>query len=94
MARELGMNPKKLGGLANERQEPWKVPLRAFIVNCYRKSYGRDLPERVRSIEELARNEQKRRNLKKAKKAALKKSDEQASNVEYTALDEKTKALL
>src|SRR5215471_10593474 len=27
MARELGMNPKKLGKLANDRQEPWKAPL-------------------------------------------------------------------
>lgn len=89
MARELGMNPKKLGGLASERQEPWKVPLGGFIANCYRKSYGRDLPERVRSIEELARDEQKRRDLKKAKKAALQDNEEQASNVEYTALNEK-----
>jgi Putative transposase len=27
MARELGLNPKKFGGLANHRQEPWKLPL-------------------------------------------------------------------
>lgn len=27
MARELGMNPKRLGGLANHKQEPWKAPL-------------------------------------------------------------------
>jgi len=27
MARELGMNPKKLGGKANHQQEPWKVPV-------------------------------------------------------------------
>jgi hypothetical protein len=27
MARELGLNPKKFGKLANENQEPWKVPL-------------------------------------------------------------------
>ena len=27
MARELGMNPKKLGKLANHKQEPWKLPL-------------------------------------------------------------------
>jgi hypothetical protein len=26
MARELGMNPKKLGGLDNHRQQPWKAP--------------------------------------------------------------------
>ena len=32
MARELGMNPKKLGKLDNHGQEPWKLPLREFIV--------------------------------------------------------------
>jgi len=25
MARELGLNPKKFGKLANYRQEPWKL---------------------------------------------------------------------
>ena len=71
MARELGMNPKKFGGIANERQDPWKVPLKEFIANCYHKRFGRALPEHVRSIEELAKDVQKRRALKKAKKAAL-----------------------
>ena len=28
---ELGLNPKKFGGLANHRQEPWKTPLPGFI---------------------------------------------------------------
>jgi hypothetical protein len=31
MARELGMNPRKLGSLANHKQEPWKAPLPVFI---------------------------------------------------------------
>lgn len=31
MARELGMNPKKFGSLANHKQEPWKAPLPDFI---------------------------------------------------------------
>jgi len=26
MARELGMNPRNFGSLANDRQEPWKLP--------------------------------------------------------------------
>jgi hypothetical protein len=30
-ARELGMNPAKLGGIDNHRQEPWKLPLPEFI---------------------------------------------------------------
>ena len=35
MARELGMNPKKFGGLANTTQEPWKGPLPEFIEELY-----------------------------------------------------------
>lgn len=31
MAREMGMNPKKLGKLASHKQEPWKAPLPQFI---------------------------------------------------------------
>lgn len=31
MARELGMNPKRLGELDNHEPEPWKLPLPAFI---------------------------------------------------------------
>jgi hypothetical protein len=31
MARELGLNPKKFGSLANTKQEPWKLPLPEFI---------------------------------------------------------------
>ena len=35
MARELGMNPKKLGKLDNHDQEPWKIPLRQYIESLY-----------------------------------------------------------
>src|SRR3984893_13553413 len=35
MARELGMNPRKLGSLADGGQEPWKLPLPEFIVECW-----------------------------------------------------------
>lgn len=65
MARELGLNPKKLGGLANHRQEPWKLPLPEFIEHLYERSFGRRRPERVVSIEqraaELARKKAARR---------------------------------
>ena len=41
MARELGMNPKKFGSLANHKQEPWKLPLSEFIEKCYKKRFGK-----------------------------------------------------
>jgi len=52
MARELGMNPKKLGGLANHRQELWKMPLPEFIEHLYFKRFAKPAPERVIAIEQ------------------------------------------
>ena len=46
MARELGMNPKKLGKLDNHNQEPWKAPLPQFIEHLYLKRFGKK-PERT-----------------------------------------------
>ena len=63
MARELGMNPRKLGKLDNHEQEPWKAPLPLFIEHLYMKRFGRERPEVVMSIEERAQAQE-------AKKAA------------------------
>ena len=68
MARELGMNPKKFGSLANENQEPWKVPLREFIAQCYFKRFGRSEPEHVRSLEQLIEADEARRKRKQDRK--------------------------
>ena len=69
MARELGMNLRKLGSLADGGQEPWKLPLPEFIVECYCKSFGRSEPEHVRSLEEVVQAEETRRKEKKARQA-------------------------
>ncbi len=66
MARELGMNPKKLGKLDNHDQEPWKLPLREFIGKLYSKRFGKGRPDAVRSIEETAVAEQAKKHAKKA----------------------------
>lgn len=55
MARELGLNPKKLGSIANHDQEKWKTPLPGFIEELYRKRFGKDRPEEVLSIEDMLR---------------------------------------
>jgi hypothetical protein len=55
MARELGLNPKKFGGLANHRLEPWKAPLPQFIEGIYAKRFGREGPEVVVPVEEHTR---------------------------------------
>ena len=49
--------------------EPWKLPLPEFVVECYRKSFGRSEPEHVRSLEEVVQAEERRRKEKQARKA-------------------------
>ncbi|MGK0189911.1 MAG: hypothetical protein ACI9R3_005730 [Verrucomicrobiales bacterium] len=53
MARELGLNPKKLGSLANHDQERWKSPLPIFIEDLYFKRFGRERPEVIMTIEQM-----------------------------------------
>jgi hypothetical protein len=69
-ARELGMNPRKLGGLDNHTQEPWKAPLPQFIEELYHKRFGRERPEVVESVEEHARRLERKKAERKAAKAA------------------------
>ena len=77
MARELGMNPKKLGKIANHRQEPWKLPLPQFIEHCYEKRFGVQRPKDVRSIEEKVADRRARKLARKADKTPL--TDNRAS---------------
>jgi hypothetical protein len=71
MARELGMNPRKLGKLDNHNQEPWKAPLPDFIERLYLRRFGRERPPIVMSIEDRSRAQQ-------AKKAARKEARRRA----------------
>ena len=75
MARELGMNPKKFGKTANEKQEPWKKPLPAFIEDIYLKRFGRDRPSDVKSIEEVFRAKEKKKEERRRKKELQKEAD-------------------
>jgi hypothetical protein len=68
MARELGMNPQKLGKLDNHRQEKWKAPLPQFIEHLYFKRFGKTQPERVLSLEERAKEIEQRRQEKREHK--------------------------
>jgi hypothetical protein len=60
MARELGMNPKKLGGIANHRQEPWKTPLPQYIEELYLKRFKKEQPDNVRSIEQIVADKERK----------------------------------
>lgn len=48
MARELGLNPDKLGKIDNHKQEAWKAPLPQFIESIYFKRFKRENPETVK----------------------------------------------
>jgi hypothetical protein len=61
MARELGLNPRKFGQLANERQEPWKAPLPDFIESIYFKRFGKTRPDVVKSVEQMVAEQQKKK---------------------------------
>ena len=74
MARELGLNPKKFGSLADTKGSPWKAPLAEFIAECYYKAHKLRSPEVVRSLEQSIKdNEDKkaRRQERKTQRAEL-----------------------
>ena len=73
MARELGMNPKKFGNIANHKQESWKEPLPQFIEHCYEKRFKKTIPNDVRSIEDKI----KAKVLKKEEKHSIKTKTEE-----------------
>lgn len=76
MARELGMNPLKFGGMANRDQQPWKLPLPEFIEALYEKRFDKKSPDLVRSIEEIAAEHLARRAARKAAKEAQRVENE------------------
>jgi hypothetical protein len=83
MARELGLNPKKFGGLANHRQEPWKVPLPNFIEEIYLKHFGVERPAEVISLEQIvARDQAKKERKREVKRQQLAQGSEHSAKQE------------
>jgi len=69
MARELGLNPDKLGKIDNHKQETWKAPLPQFIEQIYFKRFKRESPLAVRSLKEIIADDKARKEKKKKEKA-------------------------
>lgn len=82
MARELGLNPKKFGKLANHKQEPWKMPLSEFIEHLYFKHFRKERPDIVVSIEEKARQIAEKKAAKKAAKRERQNEGEDKAQVQ------------
>src|SRR5262245_2474522 len=79
MARELGLNPKKFGGLANHRQERWKLPLPNFMEQIYLKRFGVQRPAEVLSLEEVvARDRAKEERTREVKRQRLAEASQQS----------------
>lgn len=79
MARELGLNPDKLGKIDNHQQETWKAPLPQFIEEIYFKRFKREEPETVRPLKEiiaLDKVKKEKKKKEKAQKRALKVQEE------------------
>jgi hypothetical protein len=74
MARELGMNPKKFGSLANTKQEPWKLPLPDFIEELYFKHFKKNQPDNVRSIEQMVKGYNRKKEERRVRKLEEKES--------------------
>lgn len=77
MARELGLNPDKLGKIDNHKQETWKAPLPQFIEEIYFKRFKKETPDEVKSLEQIIKDE-------KAKKEKQKRKALQAAEVVNT----------
>ena len=73
MARELGLNPDKLGKIDNHRQEPWKAPLPQFIEHIYFKRFKREEPETVKPLKHILKEMETKKKLQKEKKEERRK---------------------
>lgn len=69
MARELGLNPDKLGKIDNHKQETWKAPLPQFIENIYYKRFKKEEPAVVRPLKDIIADDKARKEKKKKEKA-------------------------
>jgi hypothetical protein len=72
MARELGLNPAKLGKLVPPVTDRWKLPLPEFVADCYRKRFGRSQPEQVVTLEQLVQDQAHRKEVRRRERAAKK----------------------
>lgn len=73
MARELGLNPDKLGKIDNHKQEPWKAPLPQFIKHIYFKRFKREEPETVKPLKQILKEMETKKKLQKEKKEERRK---------------------
>lgn len=82
MARELGLNPDKLGKIDNHKQELWKAPLPQFIEEIYFKRFKREEPETVKPLKQIMAEQEKKKKEQKKAKDERRKLREQGTNTD------------
>lgn len=77
MARELGLNPDKLGKIDNHRQESWKAPLPEFIEEIFYKRFQKERPDIVKPLKQILKEQEIKDKEKKKEKEKRRKEHEQ-----------------
>ena len=77
MARELGLNPDKLGKIDNHRQESWKAPLPEFIEEIFYKRFKKERPDVVKPLKQILKEQEIKTKTKKKEKEIRRKECEQ-----------------
>lgn len=77
MARELGLNPDKLGKIDNHRQESWKAPLPEFIEEIFYKRFKKERPDIVKPLKQILKEQEIKDKEKKKEKEKRRKEHEQ-----------------
>lgn len=80
MARELGLNPDKLGKIDNHKQEPWKAPLPEFIEEIFYKRFKKERPDVVKPLKQILKEQEIKDKAKKKEKEKRRKEHEQINN--------------
>lgn len=73
------MNPKRFGGKANHRQEPWKVPLPQYIEELYFKRFKKEQPDNIRSIEQMV-DDKKRKQAERKERRRQQRGESKLEN--------------
>ncbi|HBJ35752.1 MAG TPA: hypothetical protein DDZ51_13605 [Planctomycetaceae bacterium] len=61
MARELGLNPRRIGGYAGNEKDPDRLSPGEFIEALYFKQFRKAQPDVVQTIEQLAEMHEEKR---------------------------------
>jgi hypothetical protein len=75
MAREPGLSPKSSVVMPNHRQQRWKRSLGECIEHLYLKRFGKTHPDRIVSIEERAREIERKKREKRERKRLRRDSE-------------------